>query len=396
MYRVVFRILFVLLVCTRMSYAQQSVKDLNAKRKQIENNISRLNSLIAESDKSRKVTADNLTLTSQKLGLKNQLIGQIGNEISYLEHRIKLSNKTIDSLNVLLDSKNEEFANIIRKSFKNRNIEQNLFLFIMSSKSLNQSYNRIKFYKQIMAYQSKELEDIKTLINERYMKSMQLQSNVKDLRAKQNERLQEAENYRQEIKQYEKKIGAYKAKSEELKQELKAEVKKAEEIKKQIKKLIEEENRKRLADSKRNSSDVKLSKNFSENIGLLPSPVKNGLLTKAFGTSAHPVLKGVKVNNNGIDLSVPKGSSVYAVFDGEVSKIFNVPLSGIAVIVRHGNYFTVYSNLKNVSVKVGEKLTKSQKIGEIDSGQEANGSLHFELWNERNPENPAKWLRDFK
>lgn len=396
MYRVAFRILFVLLVCTRMSYAQQSVKDLNAKRKQIENNISRLNSLIAESDKSRKVTADNLTLTSQKLGLKNQLIGQIGNEINYLEHRIKLSNKTIDSLNVLLDSKNEEFANIIRKSFKNRNIEQNLFLFIMSSKSLNQSYNRIKFYKQIMAYQSKELEDIKTLINERYMQSMQLQSNVKDLRAKQNERLQEAENYRQEIKQFEKKIGDYKAKSEELKQELKAEVKKAEEIKKQIKKLIEEENRKRLADSKRNSSDVKLSKNFSENIGLLPSPVKNGLLTKAFGTSAHPVLKGVKVNNNGIDLSVPKGSSVYAVFDGEVSKIFNVPLSGVAVIIRHGKYFTVYSNLKNVSVKVGQKVTKLQKIADIEYGENTSGSLHFELWNERNPENPAKWLNEFK
>lgn len=396
MFRVIFYILSFSIVCSGISFAQQSVKDLNAKRKQIENNISRLNSLIAESDKSRKVTADNLTLTSQKLGLKNQLISQIGNEITYLENRIKISNKTIDSLNILLDAKNDEFANIIRKSFKNRNIEQNLFLFILSSKSLNQSYNRIKFYKQIMAYQSKELEDIKTLINERYMLSMQLQSNIKDLRSKQNERLREAENYRQEIKVYEKKISDYKTKSDDLKKELKVEVKKAEEIKKQIKKLIEEENRKRLADSKRSSSDIKLSKNFSDNVGLLPSPVKNGLLTKPFGTSAHPVLKGVKVNNNGIDLSVPKGSSVFAVFDGEVSKIFNVPLSGIAVILRHGSYFTVYSNLKNVSVKVGQKLSKSHKIGEIDCGQEANGSLHFELWNERNPENPAKWLRDFK
>lgn len=384
-----------ILLTSVAAFGQQSIKDLNAKRKKIENNISRLNGLIADSDRSRKITVENLNLISQKLGLKNQLIEQIGSEINHLEGQIKVSSHSIDSLNVLLDAKNEQFASVIQKSFKNRNSEQHLFLFLLSSSSMSQSYSRIKFYKQIMAYQTKELEEIKTLINERYMRSMELQGNVKELRYKQNERLQEAENYRQEIRLYEKRIDDYKSRGNELRQELKQEVRKAEEIKNQIKRLIAEESKKRKADG-RSSSDVKLSKNFSDNVGLLPSPVKNGLVTKKFGTSPHPVLKGVKVNNNGIDISVAKGSPVYAVFEGEVSKIFNVPLGGLAIIVRHGSYFTVYSNLKNVNVKVGQRIIKMQKIAEVEGDSGANPSLHFELWNERNPENPAKWLNEFK
>lgn len=385
-----------MLLLSTAALAQQSIKDLNAKRQKIESNINRLNGLIADSERSRKTTVESLNLTSQKLGLKNQLIEQIGSEIKHLEGQIKVSNRNIDSLNLLLDAKNEQFASVIQKSFKNRNSEQHLFLFLLSSESLAQSYARIKFYKQIMAYQSRELEEIKTLINERYMRSMELQSNVKTLRYKQNERLQEAENYRQEIKLYEKKISDYKSKGDELRKELKQEVAKAEEIKNQIKRIIAEENKKRKADSQRKNSDIKLSKNFSDNVGLLPSPVKNGLITKKFGTSAHPVLKGVKVNNNGIDISAAKGSSVFAIFEGEVSKIFNVPLGGLAIIVRHGNYFTVYSNLKNVSVKVGQRVTKLQKIAELENDGSQNSTLHFELWNERNPENPAKWLNEFK
>ena len=234
-----------ILLTSVAAFGQQSIKDLNAKRKKIENNISRLNGLIADSDRSRKITVENLNLISQKLGLKNQLIEQIGSEINHLEGQIKVSSHSIDSLNVLLDAKNEQFASVIQKSFKNRNSEQHLFLFLLSSSSMSQSYSRIKFYKQIMAYQTKELEEIKTLINERYMRSMELQGNVKELRYKQNERLQEAENYRQEIRLYEKRIDDYKSRGNELRQELKQEVRKAEEIKNQIKRLIAEESKKR-------------------------------------------------------------------------------------------------------------------------------------------------------
>lgn len=389
-----FYLIFIILVCLLSSVNAQTINELNQKRKSIENNIKRLNSLIDETSKSKKSTSRELSLNKQKLNLKNQLINQIDNEIKFTEKQIQISQQNIDSLTVLLSQKNDEFANVIQKSFKNRN-EKYLVLYILSSTSFNQAYIRIKFYKQIMNYQALKLEEIKTIINERSVQSTNLLENVKNLKSKQNERFLEAQALKVENREYSKKLNAFKKKEKQLKLELKEESQRALAIEKQIKRIIEEEQRKRSGDKNKRNIDIKLSKNFSDNIGLFPSPVDNGILTGTFGESYHPVLKGIKVNNNGIDINVVKGSKIYSIFEGEVSKIFNVPLSGVAIIVRHGNYLTVYSNLKNVVVKVGDKVTKLQKLGEIECGDLQNGNLHFEVWNERKPENPVKWLHEF-
>lgn len=372
----------------------QTINELSQKRKSIESNIKRLNKLIDETSKSKKSTSHDLSLNKQKLNLKNQLINQIDNEIKFTEKQILISQQNIDSLTILLETKNDEFANVIQKSFKNRN-EKYLMLYILSSTNFNQAYVRIKFYKQIMNYQAQKLEEIKTIINERSVQSTNLLENVKNLKSKQNERFLEAEELKRENKAYTQKLNSYKKKEKQLKLELKEESQRALAIEQQIKRIIDEERKKRSSDKNKRNADIKLSKNFSDNIGLFPSPVENGLLTGTFGESNHPVLKGVKVKNNGIDINVSKGSKVYSIFEGEVSKIFNVPLSGIAIIIRHGNYLTVYSNLRNVVVKVGDKVTKHQKLGEIECGDSQNGNLHFEVWNERNPENPVKWLNEF-
>lgn len=393
--RLLHYILFVFLVLSTNNIYAQNITDLNTKRKKIEDNIKRLNSLISETEKSKKITSKDISLNKSKLNLKNQLINQIENEITFIEKQILAANNNIDSLTELLTIKNEEFAQVIQKSFKNRN-DKYLLLYLLSSSSFNQSYIRLKFYKKIMSYQSEKLIEIKTIINERSIQTTYLQENVKNLKNKQNERSNEANKLKNEINEYNKKLKYYRTKENQLKQDLKEELQKAVAIEKQIKKLIEEERRKRNNDSKLKDIDIKLSKDFSKNYGLFPSPVKDGLITGTFGENNHPVLKGVKVKNNGIDINVIKGSSVYSIFDGEVSKIFNVPLSGIAIIVRHGNYLTVYSNLRNVIVKVGDKVNKLQKLGEIECGDAQNGNLHFELWNERNPENPINWLYEYK
>ena len=247
-----------------------------------------------------------------------------------------------------------------------------------------------------MAYQNEKLLEIKTIINERSVQTANLQDNVKSLKNKQYERLKEAEILRDENVAFNQKINTYRKKERQLNDDLKNESEKARVIESEIKRLIAEELKKRQASKKTKEVDIKLSKNFSENFGLFPSPVKNGIITGTFGESFHPVLTKVKIKNNGIDINVPRGNSVYSIFDGEVSKIFNVPLSGVALIIRHGNYMTVYSNLCRVIVKVGDKVSKSQKIADVECGDAQNGTLHFEIWNERSPENPTKWLYEFK
>lgn len=373
----------------------QTVKDLSDKRKNIEQNIKRLNVLISETSSSKNTSMNEMSLIRSKLNLKKQLISQIDNEISYLEKQIFLSRGCIDSLTCTLQKRNNEFANVIQKSFNNRDVKY-VFIYLLSSQNFNQAYLRAKFFKQIMQYQSQKLEEIKTIINERSVHSAMLQTNVSALQVKKNERKSEINILNSDIVDYEAKILSYQKREKQLRTELQEETKKALAIENQIKRIIEEERRKRETDSKRKIVDVKLGKNFSDNIGLFPSPVRNAVVTSTFGEHNHPVLKGVKINNNGIDFSVPSGSAIYSIFDGEISKIFNVPLSGVAIIIRHGNFFTVYSNLRDVVVKLGDKVTKMQKLGEIESGDENNGILHFEIWNERSPENPAKWLSEFR
>lgn len=373
----------------------QTVKELSDKRKSIEQNIKRLNVLISETTNSKKTSMNEMSLIRSKLNFKKQLITQIDNEISYLEKQIFISRTCIDSLTCTLMHRNNEFANVIQKSFNNRD-QKYVFMYLLSSQNFNQAYLRVKFFKQIMQYQSQKLEEIKTIINERSVHSAMLQTNVTAMQVKKNERKSEINILNSDIVDYEAKIVSFQKREKQLRQELQEESKKALAIENQIKRIIEEERKKREVDSKRKTVDIKLGKNFSDNMGLFPSPVRNGIVTSTFGERNHPVLKGVKINNNGIDFTVPAGSGIYSIFDGEISKIFNVPLSGVAIIIRHGNFFTVYSNLRDVVVKLGDKVTKMQKLGEIESGDETNGVLHFEIWNERSPENPAKWLSEFR
>eukprot|EP00825_Cyclidium_porcatum_P036442 TRINITY_DN3852_c0_g1_i1.p2 TRINITY_DN3852_c0_g1~~TRINITY_DN3852_c0_g1_i1.p2 ORF type:complete len:235 (-),score=32.84 TRINITY_DN3852_c0_g1_i1:16-720(-) len=155
--------------------------------------------------------------------------------------------------------------------------------------------------------------------------------------------------------------------------ELRKEIKNKKQIEKQleaeIRKLIEEEIRKRKKNnnSKVIKADNVLSSNFKENKGKLPWPLDNATVVAEFGEHGHAILKGVKVNNNGIDLGSSKQNSVKAVFTGEVSKIIRIPGTNVTVIIRHGNYLTVYQNLSEVKVKTGDKVSTGQIIGYADS-----------------------------
>ena len=145
------------------------------------------------------------------------------------------------------------------------------------------------------------------------------------------------------------------------------------------------------------SSEGKISsKKFQNNRGALPWPVTKGSITEKFGRNQHPTLSGVYTNNNGIDISCPSNSQVRAIFEGEVTSVFTIPGSGKVVIIKHGNYRTVYSNLKETMVSKGDKVSTKQKIGTILSEDNSLGILHFELHlvsgTSTKSLNPALWI----
>lgn len=392
-----FRLIFIFLLLLNISYSlrSQSVDELSKKRQEIERNISNISNLIEETSKKKDLTANNLRLINQKIGYKKNLVAQIDNEIEFLNNEIYFSQLKIDSLDNEVNLKRNELATILQVKFKNRG-KVSLIMFILASNSFNQAYNRAKLYNNLVDYQKKCIDDLKVLIADVNTNKLNLQTNYKALKLKQAEKQMELSGLETDSKVYSQKVKDIKLKEKDLRTELLNEKRKSDLISGQIRRIMEEERRRMSKSSSGIASGGELlSKQFKDNIGRFSPPVMNGVITSNYGESFHPYLKGVKVKNNGIDISVSGHSNVYCIFDGEVKKIFNVPLSGLAVIVRHGSYLTVYSNLSNLEVKVGDVIKTNQKIGIVTDMDGTVGLLHFEIWNERTTEDPALWVKGY-
>ena len=138
---------------------------------------------------------------------------------------------------------------------------------------------------------------------------------------------------------------------------------------------------------------MELSSNFASNKGSLPWPLEKGIITERYGIQKNKHIAGVETQNNGINFHTDEGQPVRVVFDGTVSRIFFIKGKGKAILVTHGSYFTVYSGLKDVVVKAGEKVISKQKIGTVITPElEGETELHFEIWKGKETQNPVKWL----
>ena len=188
----------------------------------------------------------------------------------------------------------------------------------------------------------------------------------------------------------------------ELKKKLDEQVQLANKLQKEIEKVIAEELKKsKKADMKvfqLTPEEKKLADNFISNKSKLPWPTERGVITGFFGENPHPVLKGVFIRNDGIDISTTEDSYIRSVFDGDVTRVFVIPGAHKTVIIRHGNYLSVYSNLSEVFVKQGDKVKTKQTIGKIFTDREDGNKsvLQFQIWKENQKLNPQDWLARIK
>jgi murein DD-endopeptidase MepM/ murein hydrolase activator NlpD len=136
-----------------------------------------------------------------------------------------------------------------------------------------------------------------------------------------------------------------------------------------------------------------LSKQFNLNKTKLPWPVGSGFISQAFGIHPHPTMRNITTENNGINISTTQGSKARAVFDGEITAIVKIPGLFNTVLVKHGEYFTVYSNLEVVNISKGQQIKTGQELGLIYTNEEGKTELHFEVWKGNEKQNPEHWLR---
>lgn len=390
----------VLIVFTYTLTAQNKKSLLTQDKNKIEEEIQFNTKLLDETKKSKKASLNQLILLKDQIKNRKNLINTLNAQLNQVNNQIDLNNELLKKLQQDLSKLKQDYAEMIYYAYKNRNAYHRL-MFLFSAEDFNQAYKRLKYYQQYASFrktQASLIEDTKLDISTTQeellvhkKEKLELLSSVKN----------ETSQLNQEKNKKNEAIQSLTKKEKDLLKTIKAKEKAAKKLQKEIEKIIAEEIR--LAAEKKGTTkssgfsltpeELQLSENFAANKGKLPWPLERGIVSSTFGEHAHPVLKNVKTKNNGIDILTDKSAKARAVFGGEVTRVISIPNYNYVVMIRHGEYLTVYSNLVEVFVKKGDKIETKQEVGVIHTNNtELKTELHFELWKGKTLLNPASWI----
>ena len=392
----------ILLVLLSLSVVtSQTVSELQARKKKALENLELTSNLIEKTSKSKTQTLTQLNLLNAEIKQRQGVINTLNAEIRGINKDLnKLRNET-NKLQQQLDTLKKEYSILMYHTYFKKSKYEEL-MFVLSAKDFAESFRRYRYIKQYSEYCQKKTEEInvaKAALADKLKQTEKVRAErltVLNERKKENTKLQNEKNKQNKL------IKDLKKKEKQLRAELKKQQKLANKLNEQIEKKIAEEAKKSSKPSSSGSGktyaltkeEKLLSGNFEKNQGRLPWPVLKGIVVGHFGIHPHPVLKHVTTNNKGIYIQCPKGTEARAVFEGEVTQIFTIAGSNKTVIVKHGLYRTVYSNLIKVNVKVGDKVKTKDTIGTIYSDPEDGDKteLYFQVWKDKNIHNPENWL----
>ena len=376
-----------------------SVKRLESQRAQLEKDIARLNSMLNQNTMRSSEILSSLTLVRRKISAREQIIASYDQTLNILNDSLRMCQRDLDRLQARHDTLQHYYSRLVRGAYKNRDTRL-WYMYVLSSGSVSQAFNRMGYFRNLSSQMSDqavkvkeaaaELEEQKVRLNKIKAETNQMKQKVVDertkLRSEEGDASKMVDKLKKDRKTYEK--------------QLKEKNRQKEELNRKIADLIRQQTKKQSGGGKKSSGgkttstqiDTKLSNEFAANKGRLPWPVE-GTVVERFGKHAHPVYKNVQLpQNNGVTLVVKRESQVKAVFNGTVTQVVVLPGYNQCVLVNHGEYFTLYSKLKSVTVKAGQKITTGQIVGTVDTigGEDL---FHFELWKGSTPQNPEHWLR---
>lgn len=403
-----------------------SRQNLEKKKKKLEKEIALINEMLKETSVSKKLSISQIIILKKKLEMREELINTIQQEISKINYEIDITNQNINALQSELKKLKEEYAKMIRYAqLKQASKGLDDLMFLFSSQNFYQAYQRLKYIQEYSRYRKKQAKEI---IQHQQRLQEQIKLLESQLQQKQQLLIQEEQEKQiltREKEQEEQEFQQIQKKEKELRAELEKKKKQAQELQLAIKKLIEEEIKRKkeeaekmakikaekekekskiLSETPKNGTEKTmvpiLSKeaeiignNFELNKGKLPWPVSSGLICANYGEYEHPAIKGFVMFNNGIEICSQQPLKVQSVFNGEVTGIALSPMGGKLVIVRHGEYLTVYSNLQEVYVKQGDKIKARESIGTVMFNVDENKySLNFQIWKGQNTLDPKLWL----
>lgn len=378
----------------------QDKEELQKERDRISEEITLTNKLIEETRVNRSKLEGELSLLNRKINLREDLIRSYRGEITLYNRQLKKNRDKINELEGELSELKDAYAKSIRFAQRTNNSQDRL-MFIFASDDFFQAVKRVRYLQQYTRYRKKQADKIVATKEELHQLNKELLSLIEE-----KDRLISAEestkdNLKSDLNEQKSVVSNLKQEEKSLIQKLKKQERQREKLNKEIQRIIEAE----IRASKKDNSGVyeltpeaaALSENFEKNKGKLPWPVERGVITSKFGPNPHPVLAGITIPNNGIDIATNENAAVRAVFEGTVSAVFSIAGAGQNVIVNHGGYRSVYSNLKEVFVSKGQKVNNKDAIGTVLT-EESSGKTeaHIEIWKVdktgTTKQDPALWI----
>jgi septal ring factor EnvC (AmiA/AmiB activator) len=422
-------------------------KELQKQKIRLLDEIELANKILGETKADKEASLGNIQTVEQKIKLRERLLVNLNKEVKLLDKDIEALSNSVDTLNAQVERQKAAYAEMIQQAYKSRS-QYSRLMFVLSSANFNQALKRLEYMKQYAEFRRRqvaqieekqaELNDkIKELNRQKLRKeALRGQMQVEQGKLEAERKTQEAsiEKMRQRETEITSELKDKQTRAKKIETEIQriieAEIKRARE--RAIRKQIEEEatrvglQKNKDYTNRTNNKDLKaliekkkeelraanrpvaeksgpvysltpearqLAASFAANKQNLPWPVKRGIVTSKFGKQRHPIATGVTINNTGIDITTEQNALALSSFKGEVTSIVRIPGGAFAVIISHGNYFTVYQNLTALSVADGDQIQSGQAIGTVFyNPQEQRSMLHFEVWKDNKPQDPSPWL----
>lgn len=428
------RILLLLLLLPAFMLAQ-SKKDLEEKRKKIIRDISSTERMIKKTAQTREATYDKFVALQSQIENREQLIRTTQAEVEAAEENIARNQAVIGALTEDITKMQAEYGKMVRNAYRRKSLS-NPLLYILSAESLNQAFRRWLFLRKYDRFRRQQADAIAATremlaqkirtINESRIEKEELLGSIQDQKATLSANLQEKNETLQFL-----------AKDEErLRQDLQKKQVAHEQLNQAIENVIQEEVRKRAEEARRapvvntpppkpaekpavaenkaaekpktaatpaapttavakpEATEDAPSFEFRKNKGRLPWPVESGFISRGFGKQQHPTIKNISITNNGIDIRTDESANVRAIHEGTVAGVQFIPGHDYTVIIQHGDYYTVYTNLAETNLSKGDQVKAKQPIGKVSNNPITGTSeLHFELWHKKERVNPVGWIR---
>ncbi len=383
--------IILILILSGSSFGQTKA-ELEDQRKRALEEIEYVNNLIKTTAQERTETLSDLRIINSRLTLRQNVIKGLQEEINLLNDRIGLNRLAIDMMENDLELLKKEYARSVVNSYKTGKVNTNL-IYVLSARDFNQGYKRMKYLQQSAKFRRMETEIINEIKEQIESSREKLEEDLERIFELKQREEQQRNILVNERGRTNKLVQNLTNKEKQLQKELEEKRRIAKRIETEIARLIEEEKKKSAVSDM--TPEMKLiSNNFAENKGRLPWPVERGVITTKFGIQNHPVLKYVKEDNPGINITSSGQTEVRSVFNGVVSKVFSLTGANMTVIINHGRYYTVYQNLVEVRVKQGERIETKDLIGkvfsEVNSGNRS--VLTFMIYDGTVKLDPELWI----